>query len=241
MLALVFIDPYFWVTIPGVLVTVWARLRLNAAYGTYSQVMAARGLTGGDTARLILDRNGMANVEIYPVEGSLSDHYDPTRRAVFLSNEVLTGRSLASVGIAAHEVGHAIQHKNAYALLTLRMSMVGITGLATNAATLAIMVGFGLGMVAARSGLGHWLLLAGVVLYSVTVLFQVVTLPVEYDASARAKAQLIRLGLVTPTEETSVERVLGAAALTYVAAMLTSILQLAHLLLIVRRTRRNDD
>ncbi|KAB2660171.1 MAG: zinc metallopeptidase [Verrucomicrobia bacterium] len=241
MLAFFYIDPYFWVTIPGALIAIWAQMRLSSAISKYSQIRNVRGMTGGEVARMILDRNGMANVEIYPVEGSLSDHYDPSRRAVFLSDAVRSEASVAAVGVAAHEVGHAIQHKASYAPLGMRMAMVGITGFASSAAWIAIAAGMLLGSFGHAGGLGRTLVLVGVILFSVVVLFQVVTLPVEYDASARAKRELQRLGLVAPDEAEGVELVLNAAALTYVAGMVTAILELVHLLLILRGSRRDDD
>lgn len=241
MLGMFYIDPYFWLTIPGALVALWAQLRLSSAFSTYSEVGNARGLTGVDVARAILDRNGMANVEIYPVEGELSDHYDPSRRAVFLSESTRDSASLAAIGVAAHEVGHAIQHKTGYAPLGMRMALVGVTGFASNASWIAIMAGLALGTFGRAGGLGRILLVSGVLLFGVVVLFQLVTLPVEYDASARAKRELERLGLALPQEMGAVEAVLNAAALTYVAALASSVLQFIRLLLIARSSDRDRD
>jgi Zn-dependent membrane protease YugP len=241
MLAMFYIDPYFWVTIPGALVAIWAQMRLSAAYSTYSQVASQRGLTGADTARSILDRNGMANVEVFRTEGQLSDHYDPSRRALFLSKDVYYGQSLSAVGIAAHEVGHAIQHKSSYGPLGLRMSLVGVTNIASRSAVWVIMAGMLLGNFGRNGSLGRILLLVGIGLFSVVAFFQLVTLPVEYDASARAKRELSRLNLITPQELPGVEQVLNAAALTYVAALLSAVLEVVHLLLLVRGRGRDDE
>ena len=241
MTGLLYFDPYFWVTIPGILIAMWAQWRLSSSYSRYSRVGIARGFTGAQTARLILDRNGMANVEIYRVNGHLSDHYDPGRRAVFLSGDVFETSSVAAVGIAAHEVGHAIQHKTGYAWLGMRMAMVGLTGFSSKVSWFVILAGMILSNMNPRSSLGRTLLFGGIVLFGVTVAFQVITLPVEYDASSRAKKELERLGIIGSQERSAVASVLSAAALTYVAGMVTSILELLRLLLIFRGQRSDDD
>ena len=241
MLALFFIDPYFWLTIPGMLLALWAQFRLRSMYGRYSRVAAGRGLTGAQAARYILDRNGLTDVDVHEVSGHLSDHYDPSKRAVFLSSENYHHPSLAAVGVAAHEVGHAIQHGTQYAWLGLRMSLVGVTGFASYAAWFAIMGGMILSSVSPRSSWGRLLLVAGILLFSATVFFQMITLPVEYDANRRAKAELLRLGLVTPDERSGVDKVLSAAALTYVAGMVSAMLELLRLILIFRGGSRSND
>ena len=241
ILGFLFFDPYFFVTIPGVLLALWAQMRLTSTYARYSQVGSARNIRGAEAARWILDRNGLSNVDIHEVEGHLSDHYDPTKRAVFLSSENFHSPSLSAVGVAAHEVGHAIQHKEGYAWLGLRMAMVGVTGFASRVAWFAILGGMILSSLSPRGGLGRVLLLVGILLFSATVFFQMITLPVEYDASSRAKRELERLGLVTPQERAGVESVLSAAALTYVAGMVTAMLELLRLLLIFRAGDRDED
>lgn len=241
MLGLLYYDPYFWVTIPGILIALWAQMRLSSAYGRQSRVGTVRGVTGAQAARHILDRNGMANVEVYRVGGHLTDHYDPSKRAVFLSSEVHDTPSIAAVGIAAHEVGHAIQHKTGYSWLGFRMAMVGVTGFASKASWFILMAGMILANASPRGGLGRTLMFWGIVLFAVTVAFQVITLPVEYDASNRAKRELDRLGIVIPEERAAVASVLSAAALTYVAGMVSAILELLHLLLIFRGQRGSND
>jgi Zn-dependent membrane protease YugP len=226
--------PYFWVALPGALLAMWAQARLSSTYGRYYQVESEQGISGAEAARAILDRNGLANIEIYPVPGNLTDHYDPVKRAVFLSEQNFQSRSLAAVGVAAHEVGHAIQHRDAYALLGLRMALVSVTNISSNVSMLLIMIGMILSTPFAAK-----LLWAGVILFSVVAFFQLVTLPVEYDASHRAKEQLLRLGLVTGREQQGIARVLSAAALTYVAALVNAILQLLHLFLIARSRDRD--
>lgn len=230
MLGFFVIDPLFWITIPGLLLAMWAQSRLGSIYKRYSRVGTERRLTGAQAARVILDRSGCGNVDIHATEGHLTDHYDPAKRAVFLSAENYHSTSVAAIGVAAHEVGHAIQHRTAYAPLAIRMAMVGVTSFASRAAWFAIMGGLVLSSMTQGGG-GRTLLIAGILLFSVTVLFQVITLPVEYDASRRARLHLEQLGLVTAREMPHVGEVLNAAALTYVAAMVTSMLQLLWLVL----------
>ena len=222
-------DPFWWVMIPGMLLAFWAQMRLSSTYNRYREVAIDRRITGAEAAREILDRNGLHSVEVYEVPGHLTDHYDPLKKAVFLSSEIFHTPSVAAVGVAAHEVGHALQHKEAYGPLGLRMALVGVTNFASQASTWIIIGGMILG--GTLSGKIIW---AGVALFSIVAFFQLVTLPVEYNASSRAKAQLLRLGLVTNREIADVDRVLGAAALTYVAALVNALLQLLKLIMLAR-------
>ena len=224
-----FWDPYWWVMIPGMLLAFWAQMRLSSTYNRYREVAIDRRITGAEAAREILDRNGLHSVEVYEVPGHLTDHYDPLKKAVFLSSEIFHTPSVVAVGVAAHEVGHALQHKEAYGPLGLRMALVGVTNFASQASTWIIIGGMILG--GTLSGKIIW---AGVALFSIVAFFQLVTLPVEYNASSRAKSQLLRLGLVTNREIADVDRVLGAAALTYVAALVNALLQLLKLVMLAR-------
>ncbi len=219
---------YFWdtnyllfVMLPGLLVGIWAQYKLHSAYGTYSRVMAESGLTGAETARRILDQAGLTDMPVEEVEGHLSDHYDPEKRALFLSSDNFHGQSLAAVGVAAHEAGHALQHQQSWTLFDLRMALVPVTQFASMAWMGVVVLGFFLHLIP------HFILIA-VAIFSVLTLFQLVTLPVEYDASARAKAQLFRLGLVREDERGGISAVLDAAALTYVAALVNSVLELLY-------------
>ena len=164
------------------------------------------------------------------MEGKLSDHYDPTKRALFLSTDNYHGNSIAAVGVAAHEAGHALQHQSAYAMLNLRMALVPITQFSSTAYGIILLLGFFLGMMKV-------MLPIVIVLFSIITLFQLITLPVEYDASARAKEQLFRLGLVRETERAGVSKVLHAAALTYVAALVSSVLTLLYYISAARNDR----
>jgi Zn-dependent membrane protease YugP len=216
-----------WLLIPGLILGIYAQIKLSSAYGRWSRVRTRSGLTGAAAAREILDGAGLTDVPIEEVGGHLTDHYDPTRRALFLSAENYQGDSVAAVGVAAHETGHALQHQAAYAPLQWRMSLVPVTQFASMA-WMGILV---LGMFIPIFAKFIWVAIA---LFSVLTVFQLITLPVEFDASRRAKAQLLRMGLVHSDESEGVNKVLNAAALTYVAAMVAAVFDLIRLLLIAR-------
>ena len=221
---------YWWLfAIPGLILGIYAQIKLSAAYQRYKQVPLESGLSGAEASRTILDRSGLVNVPVAEVPGHLTDHYDPTKRALFLSSENFHGRSVAAVGVAAHEAGHALQHQAAYGPLNLRMKLVPITQFAS-AAWMFILLG---GMIFSMSLFSKLLWLA-VGIFAVITFFQLITLPVEFDASRRAKEQLLRLGLVRADESDAVSRVLSAAALTYVAALVSAVLQLAQLVFLAR-------
>jgi hypothetical protein len=207
---------------PGILLSLWAQFRVHSAYNQASQIPARSGVTGAEAADAVAHAGGAAGVRIEPVEGFLSDHYVPGQRVLRLSPPVYAGRSLAALGIAAHEAGHAIQDATRYPLLVVRNALVPAAGIGSSAAWIIIAIGFAL----QATGL----ILAGVIAFSAVVLFQLVNLPVEFDASRRAKLALAESGLVTPQEAPVVAKVLNAAALTYVAATLTAILTLLYFL-----------
>ena len=219
-----------FVMLPGLLIGLWAQAKLHFAFNKYSQVPVASGLTGAEAARHILDNAGLNNMPVEEVEGKLSDHYDPTQKALFLSSENYHGNSIAAVGVAAHEAGHALQHQAAYAMLNLRMALVPVTQFASYA-YMGILL---LGLVMHMMPIALWAIVA---VFSIITFFQLVTLPVEYDASARAKEQLFRLGLVRETERDGVAKVLNAAALTYVAALVSSMLTLLYYISAARSSR----
>ncbi|GAB7387820.1 zinc metallopeptidase [Bacillaceae bacterium] len=204
--------------------SVWAQFRVRGTFNKWSHVRASSGLTGAEVARRILDRNGLYHVPVEPVAGMLTDHYDPIHKVVRLSEPVYYGDSVAAVSVAAHEVGHAIQHKEAYGALVLRHKMFPVVNIASGIAPLLLIAGF----------LFHWadLIGLGIVFFSAAVAFQVITLPVEFNASSRAKKLMLAEGFIRNNEETGVNKVLGAAALTYVAATLISVLELAKYIMI---------
>jgi len=225
------LDPmYFAFLLPGFLLGLYAQFRLSTTYGRYSQVGLASGVSGAQAARTILDRAGLQDMAVNVVPGHLTDHYDPMKKALFLSEENYHGRSIAAVGVAAHEAGHALQHKAAYAPLHIRMAMVPITNFATQASFFLFFGGMFLGLLK--------MALLAVVIYGIVTVFQMITLPVEYDASRRAKQQLSSLGIVQGSEAGAVGSVLNAAALTYVAAMVSSLLTLLYWLSVLRGNDR---
>jgi len=225
-----YFDPiWFLFAIPGILLGIWAQVKLSHAYGKYSQIGVDSGMTGAEAAREILDRAGLVNVPVEEIPGHLSDHYDPTKRALFLSSENFRGNSIAAVGVAAHESGHALQHQAAYAPLSFRTAIAPITQFASTAWMFIFFAGF------IFHSFGHMFITIAIVVFSIMTVFQLVTLPVEYDASRRAKEQLFRLGLVHEHERAGVSKVLDAAALTYVAALVTAVMDLLYFLDRARR------
>ena len=233
MLGLMIWDQYWWFFIPGLILGLYAQIKLSSTYRRYLQVPAASGLTGAEVAREILDQAGLTQMPIQEVGGHLTDHYDPTKRALFLSSENFRGRSLSAQGVAAHEAGHALQHKAAYAMFNLRMMLVPATQFASYAWMGMIVLGF-----IVRGFLYKFIGIA-IGIFAILTFFQLVTLPVEFDASRRAKEQLLRLGLIGKDEHRGVSKVLSAAAMTYVAALVTSVMELLHLLMMARNNNRS--
>jgi uncharacterized protein len=219
-------DPmYLLFLAPALLLGMYAQWKVQSAYHHASRIPARSGISGAETAAAILQAADVRGVAIEDVPGQLTDHYSPQEKVLRLSPDVFEGRSLASLGIAAHEVGHAIQDANRYPLLVVRNFIVPMANFGSSIGMILIVVGF----VLSASGL-WWLVYAGIALFSLTVLFQLVNLPVEFDASRRARRLLLSTGLVAEDEEPEVGRVLNAAALTYVAATITSILTLLYFL-----------
>ncbi|MGE7779920.1 zinc metallopeptidase [Peribacillus sp. NPDC097264] len=215
-----------------ILIPIYAQMKVKSTYKKYSQVPASSGMNGAETARAILDQNGLYNVRVEETPGMLSDHYDPRDKTVRLSTDNYHGHSVAGVAVAAHEVGHAIQDKEAYAFLRIRHALVPVANFGSNISWILILVG----MLANIRGL----LLAGIVFMAAAVLFQVVTLPVEFNASSRAMDQLVSVGVIRNDEERETRKVLSAAAMTYVAAALVAVLELVRLLLMYTGMREED-
>ncbi len=205
----------------------WAQHRVKSTFARNLQVPVANGMTGAQVARQILDRNGLHDVPVEQAPGSLTDHYDPRSRSVHLSEPVYNGVSVASTAVGAHEVGHAIQHAQAYSFFRFRSALFPAVQFASNMWMLLLFGGIILGVLQ--------LAYLGVALFAIAVLFQLVTLPVEFDASRRAKDQLSDLGLVASNEAAGVKSTLTAAAWTYVAAALASVAMLLYYLSMIRR------
>lgn len=208
--------------------SMWAQFKVKGTFNQYVRVPSSSGITGAEVARRILDSNGLSHIPVEHVPGNLTDHYDPLKKAVRLSDNVFFGNSIASQAIAAHEVGHAIQHKVAYPMLVARHRLFPIVNFTSGVAPFLLIGGVLFKLTN--------LLLLGIIAFSAAVLFQVITLPVEFNASSRAKNLLIQMGIIRNTEERAVNKVLGAAALTYVAATLIAIFQLLEYVWLFNRS-----
>lgn len=214
----------------------YAQYRVHSAYRKNVEIPSRGRITGREAAAAVMESAGIHDVEIVQVPGQLSDHYDPSNKRLALSELNYHGTSLAALGVAAHEAGHAIQHKVGYSMMKVRQTMVPATQIASGASQLLIIVGIVLG----AQGLGGMFLMLGAVALTVICFFQLVTLPVEFDASSRAKAQLVNLGILDRDEMHGVNDTLDAAALTYVAAFVASLGSLLHILLLLMGSRRDD-
>jgi Zn-dependent membrane protease YugP len=204
--------------------SLWAQFRVKGTFNRYADVPSSSGLTGAEAARRMLDANGLTHVPVEHVPGTLTDHYDPISRTVRLSDPVYFGNSISAISVACHEVGHAIQHKVAYPMLVARHRIFPIVNLTSGVAPLLLLAGF---FFHATN-----LLLLGIIFFSAAVAFQLITLPVEFNASSRAKQLMVKMGFIRNVEEEGVNKVLGAAALTYVAAALISVLELLKYVMI---------
>ncbi|HEX2880131.1 MAG TPA: zinc metallopeptidase [Polyangiaceae bacterium] len=219
-----YFDPlYLLFFVPGVLLSLWASHRVKSTFRRYSQVASMRGVSGAEAARELIRQRGIAGVRVEETSGFLSDHYDPSQRVLRLSSEVFHGHSLASLGVAAHEAGHAIQHAKGYGPLKFRSWVVKPAMIGSNLGTVIA----GLGLAMQTTGL-IWV---GIVMFSAFVLFTLVTLPVEFDASRRAVLALKEINIISASEVPGTEAVLRAAAMTYVAAAISAILQLLYFLM----------
>lgn len=227
---------FFWdismiILIPGLLLAMYAQAKVSSTYNRYKKVTSHSGYTGAQFARKMLNDNGLYDVTITQISGRMSDHYDPRANQVRLSAEVYNGTSIASLGIAAHEVGHAVQHATNYFPLTIRNLVVPVTNFSSSIYMLFIFIGIIMNSFS--------MIQFGIMLFAVIVIFQVITLPVEFNASRRAIATLGGDGVLDAEELSGAKRVLGAAAMTYVAAMVTAVLQLLQLLMVFGG--HNDD
>lgn len=222
---------YILLVIPAMLIALWAQMRVKSTFAKYSREGTYGGLTGAQAARRILDANGLTDVRIEPVRGSLTDHYDPRDKVVRLSMDVYGCDTVAAVGVAAHETGHAIQHAVGYFPLQLRNAIIPITNIGSHLSIPLVFIGYFLGM--------QPLVSLGILLFSLVTVFQLITLPVEFNASRRALATLDEYGMVNDYEHEGVRKVLSAAALTYVAALIVSLANLLRLILLFGG-RRDD-
>lgn len=212
--------------------SLWAQFKVKGNFQKFSNVRASSGLTGAEAARRLLDANGLYDVPVEPVRGSLTDHYDPIHRVVRLSEPVYYSNSISALSVGCHEVGHAIQHQHSYPMLVLRHRIFPIVSFSSGIAPFLLLAGFFLQMAN--------LIGVGIVLFSAAVAFQLITLPVEFNASSRAKALMVSEGFIRNEEEHGVNKVLNAAALTYVAAALISLLELLKYIMIFVSSSRDE-
>jgi uncharacterized protein len=226
-----YFDSSMLILIPALILAAWAQFKINSTFNQYSQVQSIRGYNGSQVARMLLDGSGLNDVPVEIVQGKLTDHYDPVSRVMRLSNDVFYGTSVASLGVAAHETGHAIQHKERYSPLVIRNSIVPVVNFGSNLSWVLFFAGFILGITS--------LLRIGILLFMTVVIFQLITLPVEFNASSRALVLLGSRDILNEDEIQGAKKVLNAAALTYVAATLMAIAQLARLI-ILSNSRRDD-
>ena len=226
---------YYLFAVPGILLSSWAQARISRAYAAGSRIPASSGLTGAQAAELVMRAGGVSGVGIEPVAGELSDHYDPRQKVLRLSYGVFSGRSLAALGVAAHESGHAVQDASGYPGLFVRNLVVPLASIGSTFFWLPILAGLLLDI--------SRLIMVGIVLFSLTIALQLINLPVEFDASRRGRGLLLSSGLIREDEDRTVKHVLNAAAWTYVAATLTGLLTLLYYLVqfgVLGRRRREE-
>lgn len=229
-----FFDPTMILVLIGVILSLAASAKVKSTFARYSKVRSMTGMTGAEAAQRLLNSQGIYDVTVRRVPGSLSDHYDPRTKTVNLSDDVYSSTSVTAIGVAAHECGHAIQHAVGYAPLNFRSALVPIANFGSQISWPLILIGILIG------GFGSPIVQLGIILFSLAVLFQLVTLPVEFNASSRAVRLLDSTGILSGNEVDGTRRVLGAAALTYVAAAAGSILQLLRLIILFGGRRNND-
>lgn len=223
-------DSSYVVLLPAVALSFWTQYKINSTFNEYSEIRSQNGYTGAQTARMLLDSEGLYKIPVEVTPGKLTDHYDPVNKVMRLSEEVFYGTSLSAIGVAAHETGHAIQHKDSYAPLNIRNSIAPVVSFSSNASWIIFFLGILLGILP--------LARLGVLLFAAVVIFQLITLPVEFNASNRAIKLLGDKNILYSSEINGARKVLNAAAMTYVAATLMAVSQLLQYILI---TNRNDD
>lgn len=228
---------YFVLVLPTLLFALWAQARVNSTFNKYSRVRNMRGMTGAQAAQAVLSANGVYGVRIERISGNLTDHYDPKSNVIRLSDSVYDAPTPAAVGVAAHEAGHAVQYAQNYAPIKIRAAIVNVTNIGSRLSLPLIIIGL---LLMSVSGLGeffYYVALAGALCYGLCVIFQLVTLPTEFNASHRALKAIEGSSLLTDEEQKGAKKVLAAAALTYVAALATALAQFVRLLTIVNRRR----
>ena len=234
-----YFDSTYLLVIIGAVICLIAQARVKSTFNKYSKVLSKTGMTGAEAAARMLHNAGLNNVKIAPVSGSLSDHYDPRNKTVYLSETVYGKASVAAVGVACHECGHAIQDAENYGFMRFRSNLVPVANIGSTLAWPLIIIGVAIGGMSQMGGIGYYAIQIGIILFSAAVLFQLVTLPVEFNASDRALKAIEKYGILSDDEKKLTYKVLRAAALTYVAAAASAILQLLRLILLFGGKRRD--
>jgi Zn-dependent membrane protease YugP len=228
---------YLVLVLPAVLLAMWAQANVKSTFAKYSKVASKRGMTGFDAARRILDVSGLSHVRIGTVQGDLTDHFNPADNTVYLSDTVHSVRSVAAIGVAAHEAGHAVQHAVGYSPMKLRAAIIPITNIGSKLAMPLILIGV---LLSAFYEMSYTLVYLGIACFGLSLVFQLITLPVEFNASRRAMIAISDASILTEEEQRGARKTLTAAALTYVAATAVALMQLLRLILIFGGRRRND-
>ncbi|MDE7222260.1 MAG: zinc metallopeptidase [Acetatifactor sp.] len=231
---MIYWDPTYILVLIGFVISILASSMVDSAMSKYHKVQNSTGLTGAECARRILDNEGLYYVQVEELDGNKGDHYDPAANAVRLSHRNYCGRTVTAMGVAAHECGHAIQHAQDYVPIRIRTALVPVVNIGSRASMPLIFLGIILSW-------NYLLIRLGIIAFSLTVIFQLATLPVEFNASSRALERLERYGIVTQQENGGCRKILRAAAMTYVAGVLASVLQLLRLVLLFGGGRRRDD
>ena len=229
-----YFDPTYWLVIIGAVLCIVAQFRVSATFARYQKIRSGSGMTGAQAAQRILALSGINDVRVERIGGKLTDHYDPSSKVLRLSDSTYASTSIAAIGVAAHECGHALQHNKGYAPLQIRTALVPAANIGSKLGLPIILLGVLFGMNQLFIQIGIWV-------FALAVLFQLVTLPVEFNASSRAVAKIEQYGLLGAEENRGVKKVLTAAAMTYVAAAASAILQLLRLVLLFGGNRRRDD
>lgn len=236
-----YFDPTYLLLLPALIFSLWASARVNSTFNRYSDVRSRNGMTGAQAARRMLDNHGLYHVQIEYVRGHLSDHYDPSAQVLRLSEDVYGSTSTAAIGVACHEAGHAIQHAEEYAPLKVRQAIIPMTNIGSRIGMYLFLIGLIITAFAGSTPFGEGIAWFGIALFSFTALFQLITLPTEFNASSRAIKEIESAGILYHDELPAAKKVLSAAALTYVAALAVSLTQLLRLVLILGRFSNRRD
>lgn len=236
-----YFDPTYLLLLPALIFSLWASARVNLTFNKYSDSRSRNGMTGAQAARRMLDNHGLYHVQIEYVQGHLTDHYDPSAQVLRLSENVYASTSTAAIGVACHEAGHAIQHAEEYAPLKFRQAIIPMTNIGSRIGMYLFLIGLLITAFAGSTPFGEGIAWFGIALFSFTALFQLVTLPTEFNASARAIEEIESAGILYHDELPAAKKVLNAAALTYVAALAVSLTQLLRLVIILGRISNRRD